>query len=542
MKSTKTIYALDIGSSSLKFAKCERGRKGLTIRKAQIYSLPLEFNKAQTEQEKIKGWIDALAKMLQEEKGGRQKKIVVSLPADLTFVRYITLPKIPVSKIHKIIRFEAEQQIPFLLSDVEWSYEILPSPKKEVAIVIGAAKKKFVEELTKLLASFHFRVESFEASQLVLYNLAQMYEVGKSGTIIVDIGMQSTQVVILCKGLSWGRTLWQGSFRMTKLIAEQLKIDIGEAEKLKRARMHDGSFLMAQKNKKVAHDIVDGIIKDNLYGIINEISRTMSYYLSIMRGAVFQKIILTGGGTAINHIDTFFEKNLGIKTEIADYTSHVIIPPHLKDHFSTHKNLYHIILSLACGYRHKRALHVNLLSEELRQKRVIEAKRGRIRFFFGGIVLILLMVIVNFNFELLIKQNREETLQKQFKQIGLKEDYLNVIEHAIAIDADRLALLLRKINERVFLPKVLKDIEAILPHTIWFDSLEYNQENKILIISGRATETLEDINHFTNQLRTLLYVHDVTFDAANIEEETSGKKPLRVFTIRVRFKEEKNIR
>ena len=76
---------------------------------------------------------------------------------------------------------------------------------------------------------------------------------------------------------------------------------------------------------------------------------------------------------------------------------------------------------------------------------------------------------------------------------------------------------------------------------VWFDAVEYKKDNQTLIISGRTTETLADINNFQSALRGLNFVHDVTFEAAHIEEETLDGKPMRIFTVNVLFVEEKGL-
>ena len=48
----------------------------------------------------------------------------VGVSGQSSFARFIKLPPVEPKKIPEIVRFEAIQQIPFPLDDVEWSYQL----------------------------------------------------------------------------------------------------------------------------------------------------------------------------------------------------------------------------------------------------------------------------------------------------------------------------------------------------------------------------------------------------------------------------------
>ena len=54
-------------------------------------------------------------------KGGA---VAVGVSGQQSFARFIKLPPVEAKKIPEIVRFEAIQQIPFPLDDVEWSYQL----------------------------------------------------------------------------------------------------------------------------------------------------------------------------------------------------------------------------------------------------------------------------------------------------------------------------------------------------------------------------------------------------------------------------------
>ena len=63
--------------------------------------------------------------------------LVMSVPAHAAFARFAKLPPVEPKKVPDIVKFEAVQQIPFPIEEVEWDYQTFQtedSPEIEVGI------------------------------------------------------------------------------------------------------------------------------------------------------------------------------------------------------------------------------------------------------------------------------------------------------------------------------------------------------------------------------------------------------------------------
>jgi len=63
--------------------------------------------------------------------------IIISVPSQNSFARFVTLPPVEAKRLPEIVKFEAAQQIPFDISDVQWDYQVLSdpdSPEKKVGL------------------------------------------------------------------------------------------------------------------------------------------------------------------------------------------------------------------------------------------------------------------------------------------------------------------------------------------------------------------------------------------------------------------------
>ena len=106
-----------------------------------------------------------------------------------SFARFIKLPPVEPRQIPSIVRFEAIQQIPFPLEEVEWSYQLFKdeaSPDVEVGIF--AMRKELVQEHLKYFTEAGLNVQVVQMNPLAVYNGMYFDERLKGTTMVIDLG------------------------------------------------------------------------------------------------------------------------------------------------------------------------------------------------------------------------------------------------------------------------------------------------------------------------------------------------------------------
>jgi Tfp pilus assembly PilM family ATPase len=94
----------------------------------------------------------------------------VSVSGQQSFARFIKPPVEP-KKIPEIVRFEAIQQIPFPLDDVEWSYQLFQEPDSpDVEVGIFAMKKDLVNRQIAYFTNLGLNVQVVQMNPLAVYN------------------------------------------------------------------------------------------------------------------------------------------------------------------------------------------------------------------------------------------------------------------------------------------------------------------------------------------------------------------------------------
>src|SRR5476651_411621 len=145
MAAANKVITVDLGTSTLKFAEFAIGRGGaLTLLHFGVAELGLDPNK---EEERAKFITPTLSKLFREHriKGG---DVYLSISGQSVFMRFVKLPPVEPAQIEQVVKFEAQQNVPFPIEEVTWDYQMMPARtagSNEAEAVIVAIKKEVIE-------------------------------------------------------------------------------------------------------------------------------------------------------------------------------------------------------------------------------------------------------------------------------------------------------------------------------------------------------------------------------------------------------------
>ena len=170
--------------------------------------------------EQILATVNALlqAKGLQLKAGTVVDATVIAAPRSSSF----ELKRVP-----DIVKFEAQQQIPFPIEQVEWDYQTFQSKDSpDMGVGIFAITK---ERVLNWLGNFNavgIPVHGLTLSPLAVYN-AMAYDMqlkdDSPGTILMDIGTSATDLIIVENGRIWLRTIPIGGTHFTEALVRSLR-------------------------------------------------------------------------------------------------------------------------------------------------------------------------------------------------------------------------------------------------------------------------------------------------------------------------------
>lgn len=304
MASGNGIWGIEIGQCALKAVKLRQVEDD----KVELVAFDL------IEHEKILSQPDADAEALTraalEKFVSRNEwqgdKFVIGVPGQQTFARFCKLPPVEVKKIPDIVRFEAGQQIPFDMDDVVWDYEVFQAPDMpDVEVGIFAMRKDLIRKHLDHFSAFKLTPIAIQTMPSALYNFCRFDKQGEIGenaaTVIVDVGAQNTDLIVVEPNSAWTRNIPLGGNAFTEALVKSFKLTFAKAEQLKRNAA----------TSKYARQIFQAM-RPVFADLVAEIQRSLGFYASTHREVELKTVVACGNAFRLPGLQKYLENNLTI--------------------------------------------------------------------------------------------------------------------------------------------------------------------------------------------------------------------------------------
>jgi len=230
-------------------------------------------------------------------------RVAVSIPGHASFARFATLPPVEPKKVPDIVKFEAVQQIPFPLEEVEWDYQTFVSPDSpDIEVGIFAVTRQKIAEQLAMLHDVGLTPELATLSPVAAYNSLAVdlgFTEDTPGTIILDIGTVATDMIIAEAGRVWVRSFPIGGHQFTEALVSAFKLSYSKAEKLKRE---------SDQSKHARH--VFQAMRPVFSDIVGEIQRSIGFYQSVHADADLKRLIGLGSTFRLPGLRKYLKQQL----------------------------------------------------------------------------------------------------------------------------------------------------------------------------------------------------------------------------------------
>ena len=308
------VWALDIGNNSLKALHLSTDETGgvevIGFDSVEHSKVLTGVGVTQSEREEL---VAVSLRQFVENNYLEKDEIVVSVPSQNSFARFVNLPPVETKRIPEVVKFEATQQIPFDINDVQWDWQLMADTNgSETKVGIFAIKNEVVDSVLEHFNRENLRVAYVQMAPMALYNYA-LYdrpEWGHSANqaiILIDIGAENTDLVVCTGSTVWQRCIAMGGNAFTKAIADAFRLNFQKAEKLKRtAPMSKYARQIFQAMRPVFTDLA------------SEIQRSLNFYTSSNPDVKLLKVIAFGGGTKMRGLLKYLKQTLQLPIERPD--------------------------------------------------------------------------------------------------------------------------------------------------------------------------------------------------------------------------------
>jgi len=325
----KSTVCFDIGSKQLKMVVLEGEKDNFRMLDWAVDALPITQDTPPNDANRI---IARTIKNILAEKKIKTKNISLSISGQSVFVRFVKLPAVEESKVEQIIRYEAQQQVPFPIEDVEWDHQIIGSKKGgELDVVLVAIKKEVASLLVEAIINQGFEVDRLDVSTVSLYNCFAFNEgQAEHGSVLIDLGAKTSNLLICAGDKLWARAIPIGGDNFTMALCREMEIEFDQAEEIKKSAMVLTPDLPRDRigdEKAIQASEALTKIANRLF---TEISRSVGYFRSQWPSIKIGRVMLTGGGSFMNNIRQFLTGKLNVSVEDLRPFNKVAPPPGLQ--------------------------------------------------------------------------------------------------------------------------------------------------------------------------------------------------------------------
>ncbi len=300
----RQVWGIDIGRFALKAVRLNPLRDGVEI--TGVEYIPYDdYEEVDSSQiGRTRGTWQALAEF-QRRRRVRNEKVVISVPGAETFIRSLSLVLVGRKSIHEIVQYEAHQQIPFVLDEVIWDYEVFEPAdpeSREREGMIFAVKKNLLNNYFLSLSSANLPVDDVQPTPVALYNFFKYDQDIGEATLAINVGSDGACLLAMTPDEFWTRSIPVGGRKATTVLAEEFGLDLERAEAAKQ------NLAKSKHAKELLEVILPAIME-----LVGEVQKSLAYQRTQGKDYPFERAVLVGGGANLMGLRTMLERSLGME-------------------------------------------------------------------------------------------------------------------------------------------------------------------------------------------------------------------------------------
>jgi type IV pilus assembly protein PilM len=310
--SSNKVLGLDIGTSSMKLAELDVGRRGVTLVGFALCPTPL---KAVVAGEIVDP--AAVSKALQglvQQLKTKRKNISSGLWGTSVIVKRISIPQMDEKLVAGQIRWEAEQYIPFDIAEVNIDFKILKGYKSNpetMDILLVAARHDVAFINQDIIRGAGLTCSILDIGGFALANcFLKNWDAARGQTVaLFNIGASITNFVVIENAeVVFCRDVPVGGLTYTIEIQKAMGISLEEAEAMK----------ISACTGQAAPEEVMQVIQHTHEMVAEEVQGSLDFFLNTTPGIPIQQCFVTGGGSRTPNLVAALSRQTKIPMDILD--------------------------------------------------------------------------------------------------------------------------------------------------------------------------------------------------------------------------------
>ncbi|PLX74875.1 MAG: pilus assembly protein PilM [Desulfuromonas sp.] len=315
----KDIIGIDIGASSVKLVQLRESKGVYHLSSLGIAPLPSEaiVDGAVMDSSSVVEVVDNLVQSLKL----KTKNIATSISGHSVIIRKIQMSIMTEEEMEASIQWEAEQYIPFEISEVNIDFQILgpdPNDPSQMNVILVAAKKDFVNDYVAVFSECGLTSSVMDIDCFAMENAFEAnYDIGEGEIVaLVNMGASAMNVNVLKDGVSvFTRDITVGGSMFNEELQKRLGISDEDAETMKLGGNVDG----------VDKSSFDEILSDATENLLQEVQRSLDFFSATASDEKIEKVYITGGVSRFPKIKDLLGQRLDLPVDLLDPFNQIVV-------------------------------------------------------------------------------------------------------------------------------------------------------------------------------------------------------------------------
>jgi type IV pilus assembly protein PilM len=314
----RKVWGLDLGRSAVKGVLLSSTASGVEILDCAI--VPLEGEPPDPSQEPIRdGRLWRALRVFRDAHPVGTTELCVAIPAQNTLVRDLSVAAVGTRKLDELVRYEASNEIPFVLDDVVWDYSLFDAKPGEATRsgLLFAVKKNVIQTYVRVFVELGLgHLDRITLAPLALLNFVSLQLEEGASALALDVGGENTNMLAVHEGAFWLRNMLTGGNRVTDLLKQEFDLGFAEAERAKE------NILRSKHAREIMAAVTPAV-----HDLVRNVKTNLSYVERTVGQGAHDRTYLVGGGARLPGVRKQLGSTLRLEIQNVSELKHLTVSP-----------------------------------------------------------------------------------------------------------------------------------------------------------------------------------------------------------------------
>jgi type IV pilus assembly protein PilM len=322
LSKSKPLVGLDIGSSAVKAVELAKSKKGFELTSFAYESLSPDSVVDGAIMDG-RGVAESIKRIFMIGKF-KPKTVATGVSGHSVIVKRVIVPAATPSEVETSIQLDAEQYIPFDITEVNMDYQVVgpgvtAAEEPGMEVVLVAAKKDKIQNHTNVISLAGQNPEIVDIDAFALQNVFETnYHVGPNDTVaLLNIGASLMNINITKGGMPlFIRDVSVGGNQYTDILQKELQLNFQEAEELKLGKTGGSEVEMVQP-----------LLESITSMLIMEVQKTFDFFRETYPSETISQVLISGGTSHMLGLAERIQATFSYPTSVLDPFRSISIGP-----------------------------------------------------------------------------------------------------------------------------------------------------------------------------------------------------------------------